>query len=232
MAEQALPDARYPGARPMNQENYMNSYWFNKTPSRNLLMAAGLVAGLSIGLPAIAADDVPVPVAQSDSMGAAISDADITTKVKFNMANVKSLKRSHISVTTTNGVVTLTGKASSGHAKSVAGTLAASVSGVKSVDNDLVTHSDSKAVADAKSASTATKHEVTDSWITTKVKSELLADSVTKGFDVNVVTTHGVVVLSGKLANHDAIDHVKDIVEKVDGVKSVDTGGLTVATTG
>jgi hyperosmotically inducible protein len=38
------------------------------------------------------------------------------------------------------------------------------------------------------------------------------------------------VVLSGKLANHDAIDHVKDIVEKVDGVKSVDTGSLTVVT--
>jgi hyperosmotically inducible protein len=210
----------------------MNRYWFNKTPSRSLLMAAGLVVGLSIGMPAIAADDASVPVAHSDSVGAAISDADITTKVKFNLANVKSLRRSHISVTTTNGVVTLTGRASSGHAKSVAETLTASVGGVKSVDNELVTHSDSKAAANTKSATAASKREVTDSWITTKVKSELLADSVTKGFDVKVVTTRGVVVLSGKLANHDAIDHVKGIAEKVDGVKSVDTDNLTVATTG
>jgi len=210
----------------------MNRYWFNKAPSRSLLMAAGLVAGLSIGIPAIAADDTSAPVAHSDSVGAAISDTDITAKVKLKLAGVRDLKRSHISVTTTNGVVTLDGKASSGHAKSVAETLAASVEGVKSVDNELVTHSNSKAAADTKSAGSTVKHEVTDSWITTKVKSELLADSITKGFDVNVVTTHGVVVLSGKLANHDAIDHVKDIVEKVDGVKSVDTRGLSVTIAG
>ena len=70
---------------------------------------------------------------------------------------------------------------------------------------------------------------MSDSWITTKVKSEILADSVSKGFDVSVETIHGVVVLKGALANQDAVDHVKDIAEKVDGVKSVDTSALTVA---
>jgi hyperosmotically inducible protein len=70
---------------------------------------------------------------------------------------------------------------------------------------------------------------VSDSWITTKVKSELLADNVSKGFDVSVETTDGVVVLKGALANRDAIDHVKDVAGKVKGVKSVDTSGLTVA---
>jgi len=69
---------------------------------------------------------------------------------------------------------------------------------------------------------------VSDIWITTKVKSDILGDSVSKGFHVSVATTHGVVVLKGLLANQDAIDHVRDIVEKVDGVKSVDTSGLTV----
>ena len=64
--------------------------------------------------------------------------------------------------------------------------------------------------------------------ITAKVKSELLADSIAKGMDVNVETVHGVVVLKGTLANQDAIDHVKDIAEKVKGVKSVDTSALTV----
>jgi hyperosmotically inducible protein len=38
-----------------------------------------------------------------------------------------------------------------------------------------------------------------------------------------------VVVLKGELANRDAIDHVKDIAEKVKGVKSVDTSSLTVS---
>jgi hyperosmotically inducible protein len=55
------------------------------------------------------------------------------------------------------------------------------------------------------------------------------ADSVSKGFGVSVKTIHGVVVLKGALANQEAIDHVKDIAEKVEGVKRVDTSGLTVA---
>ena len=62
---------------------------------------------------------------------------------------------------------------------------------------------------------------MSDSWITTKVKSEILADSVSKGLNVSVKTIHGVVVLKGALANQDAIDHVKDTAEKVKGVKSV-----------
>ncbi|WP_019936772.1 BON domain-containing protein [Bordetella sp. FB-8] len=75
-----------------------------------------------------------------------------------------------------------------------------------------------------------TEHVASDSWITTKVKSELLADSVSKGFDVGVETTHGVVALSGKLANSGAIDHVKQIAQSVQGVKSVDTSALRVGT--
>ena len=206
----------------------MNSYWSHNTSFRNLLLAAGLSTGLAMGMPAIASGDPNTPTAHSDSMGAAISDSDITVKVKLKLADIKDLRKSDISVTTTNGVVTLNGTATSADAKSTAETAAMSVDGVKSVDNELTTPSSGPLMADAKSAANTTKHEVSDSWITTKVKSELLADSVTKGFDVKVVTTGGVVVLSGKLANHDAIDHVKDVVEKVDGVKSVDTTGLTV----
>ena len=70
---------------------------------------------------------------------------------------------------------------------------------------------------------------VSDSWITTKVKTEILADGVSKGFDVGVETSHGTVVLKGALANQDAVDHIKGIAEKVDGVKGVNTSALVVA---
>lgn len=69
---------------------------------------------------------------------------------------------------------------------------------------------------------------VTDSWITTKVKSEILANSVSKAFKVRVKTKQGAVALSGKLPNQDAIDLVKTIAEKVKGVKSVDTSALVI----
>jgi hyperosmotically inducible protein len=74
-----------------------------------------------------------------------------------------------------------------------------------------------------------TERVMSDSWITTKVKSEILANSVTKAFKVSVKTLHGTVALKGKLPNQDAIDQVKQIAEKVKGVKSVDTSALTVA---
>ena len=74
-----------------------------------------------------------------------------------------------------------------------------------------------------------TERVVSDSWITTKVKSEILANSVTKGFKVSVKTLHGTVMLDGKLPNQDAIDQVKQIAEKVKGVSSVDTSKLVVA---
>lgn len=196
---------------------------------RNALITAGLATVLGIGTAAAATNDAAVPQAHSDGMGAAITDTVITAKVKAKLMGEQGLKQSDISVTTTNGVVTLEGSASSSKAKALAEAATKSVEDVKSVDNSLKTPASSKAAAKTRDAVAKTKRVVSDSWITTKVKSEMLADSVSKGFDVNVETVHGVVVLKGILANQDAIDHVKDIAEKVDGVKSVDTSALTVA---
>lgn len=200
----------------------MNIYRSDDISSRSLLMAAGLAAGLALGTPAIASDITPTPAAHSDSMTAAVTDADITTKVKYKFSGVKALKGSDISVSTANGVVTLTGTATGSKAEYAAESLAKSVDGVKSVDDELRTPTQNKYASNAKAG-------VSDSWITTKVKSELVADSVTKGFDVKVVTTHGVVALSGKLSSQEAIEHVKHVTEAVDGVKSVDTTGLSIA---
>ncbi len=85
----------------------------------------------------------------------------------------------------------------------------------------------------ASSASSATKKVegvVSDSWITTKVKSEIAANSISKAFKVSVKTKGGNVMLSGKLPNQDGIDLVKSIAEKVKGVKGVDASGLSVGT--
>ena len=73
-----------------------------------------------------------------------------------------------------------------------------------------------------------TERVVSDSWITTKVKSKLLANSGTKAFKVSVKTKHGAVVLNGKLPTQDAVDQVKQIAEKVKGVRSVDTSGIKI----
>lgn len=199
----------------------------SSTPFRTSLLAASLVAGLGFG--AATSAEETMPTAHSDGIGAALSDTAITAKVKSTLMGEDSLRYSEISVTTTNGVVTLEGTASGQNASAEATKKALAVDGVKSVDNELTTPSASKAAAKTKTAVAKTKRVVSDSWITTKVKSTLLADSMSKGFEVNVDTKNGVVVLKGVLASQDAVDHVKDTAAKIEGVKSVDTSALTVA---
>ena len=86
-----------------------------------------------------------------------------------------------------------------------------------------------QALADEPKAVKETERVASDSWITTKVKSEILASNLSQGFEVSVKTLHGVVILTGKLGNADAVEKVKLLAEKVKGVKSVDSSGLSVA---
>ncbi len=69
---------------------------------------------------------------------------------------------------------------------------------------------------------------VGDSWITTKVKADLLAAEATKGLDINVTTTNGIVTLSGKLDSKAEVDQAVALARAIKGVKSVDATTLTV----
>jgi hyperosmotically inducible protein len=193
---------------------------------RRAMTAIGVASGLGLCLAAAAAWSDSAPTAHSDSVGAAISDSAITTKVKASYLGDDRLKGSHVKVTTTNGVVTLTGSATGSTSKAAAEELAKQVDGVKSVDDELTTPASS---GTAHKAVAKTERVGSDSWITTKVKSEIMADSVSKGFKVSVKTVNGVVMLSGVLPNDDAVAHVKDLAEKVEGVKSVKASQLKSA---
>ena len=81
----------------------------------------------------------------------------------------------------------------------------------------------------ASAAVTTTERAVSDTWITTKVKSEIAASNLAQGVAVSVSTRRGVVTLKGKLANADAVDKVKLIAKGVNGVKSVSASRLVVA---
>jgi hyperosmotically inducible protein len=205
----------------------MNMTPYRSNSFRNALVATALVFGF--GIAHGANDDAAAPQPHSDSLGAAATDTAITARVKAKITSEAALENSHISVTTTNGVVTLGGSASSSSAKSVATAAARSVEGVTSVDNQLKTPTTTKTSAATHDTLAKTEEVGSDSWITTKVKSGILASSLTQGFDVNVKTTHGVVVLRGALANQAAVDNVKDIAGKVEGVKSVNASALKVA---
>lgn len=190
---------------------------------RRTLVSFGVATALSVGMGAGAMAQEQTPTPHSDSVGAAVSDTAITAKVKSSFVGDDRLKGSHIKVVTTNGVVTLTGTAATSDSKSAAEEIAQSVSGVRSVDDQVSTPASN---GTAHRAVANTERVGSDSWITTKVKSEILSDSLSKGFDVHVKTLHGVVMLRGTLPNQDAIDHVKDIAQKIEHVKSVDATEL------
>jgi hyperosmotically inducible protein len=70
---------------------------------------------------------------------------------------------------------------------------------------------------------------VTDSWITTKVKADLLASSNVPGTEVKVETVNGVVSLSGTVATKAEHDKAVRVTQQIKGVKRVDAAGLKVA---
>src|SRR5690348_1713821 len=117
----------------------MNRHRSNKTSFYSgIVLAAGLAAGLAGGMPAIAADIAATPQEHATT---AVSDKEITAKVKQRLAATASLRNAAIGVTTVNGVVTLTGTVSDPHAKFAAAALTIQVEGVRVLEDELKTAS-------------------------------------------------------------------------------------------
>jgi hyperosmotically inducible protein len=68
---------------------------------------------------------------------------------------------------------------------------------------------------------TSAKTPVKDSWITSKVKIALFADTRVHGRQVNVETKKGVVMIRGKVDTDEAKSAAEEIAKGTDGVKSV-----------
>lgn len=191
-------------------------------------MLNGFLTAALLSVSIVAMADVNTQI-QSKNVGVAITDSAITAKIKAMYMNEPALKESDISVTTANGIVTLTGSAPTTDAKDSADRLAKTVDGVVSVNSMIQTPSIvSKVETKTKSAANKTERVVSDSWITTKVKSMLLADSVTKGLSISVETIHHIVILSGTVNTQAAIDHAVAVAKRVKGVDSVDATSLKV----
>ena len=77
------------------------------------------------------------------------------------------------------------------------------------------------AADEKKSTTEAVKTNVSDSWITSKTKIALFADSRVPGTSVNVETQKGTVFLRGKVESDAAKSAAEDIAKGIDGVKSV-----------
>jgi hyperosmotically inducible protein len=63
--------------------------------------------------------------------------------------------------------------------------------------------------------------EVSDSDVTTRVKTALIRDEALKGFDIAVVTTKGDVRLTGVVDNQNQLDQVIKLARGVEGAHAI-----------
>ncbi len=69
---------------------------------------------------------------------------------------------------------------------------------------------------------------VTDTWITTKVKSDLLASDGVPGTDISVNTVNGTVTLGGTVKSKAEHDKAIAVTKGIKGVKHVDATALKI----
>ena len=123
-----------------------------------------------------------------------MTDESIETKALVNInAADEAYDQAHLSVVSYNGFLLLVGQVPSEALKALATDVTRDLEAVRRIYNELE-------VGPETSAGTRTN----DTWITTQVKSKLLASSDTPGRRVKVVTENAVVYLMGLLTAEEA----------------------------
>lgn len=155
-----------------------------------------------------------------------VEDATITAAVKSKLLWSRHADGLSTSVDTNRGKVTLTGTADNAEAKAFAGQLASNTNGVKSVDNRLEINAAKPKVVSNTVGNVSSA--ISDTWITSKVKSTFLYSNKINGSDISVTTNEGVVTLSGNLSNTSERTLAIELAHGLRGVKNVNAEGLTV----
>ncbi|MCI8208705.1 transporter [Pseudomonas sp. S25] len=163
-------------------------------------------------------------------MAQRFEDATLTATVKSKLLWSSVTEALNIDVDAKDGVVTLKGRAQSPEAKEVAGSLATNTDGVVSVNN-LISISAADSIAsrtDPQANSPA--EDISDVWITSKVKSSLIYSRNLDGLNIKVDTKSGLVSLNGIVANYAEKELAVEIARNIRGVKGVNADALKVMT--
>ena len=165
---------------------------------------AALVAGGGAAAVAVAKD--------KRTAGRMVEDESIELKFidKYNQ-NKKLSSESHINATSYNGWLLLSGETPYPAYKRQIEALAQGIPGIERVFNEIKIESPSSIISRSN-----------DTYITSRVKTALLADEHAEAYNVKVVTENGITYLMGLLTREQA-DTVVAIVKAVSGVQRVVT---------
>jgi osmotically-inducible protein OsmY len=150
------------------------------------------------------------------------SDTWIGMKVKSALLFHRNVRATKTDVNVKDGVVILSGEASSAAQKELTGEYAKDVEGVKEVKNEMTIASNPP--KDERTAS----EKIDDASITAQVKSALVSHRSTSALKTKVTTKEGVVTVSGIAKNDAEKSLVTKLVNDIDGVISV-VNNMTIA---
>ncbi|WP_394561066.1 BON domain-containing protein [Aquipseudomonas alcaligenes] len=176
---------------------------------------------------AVSADYQPAKPGAERSFGDTIDDAGITAKIKSKLMWGKSTDGMSTNVDTKSGRVILRGTAQSAAERDLAGRIAMNTQGVIALDNQIKVNALQPTIAESsKNMTDEAGADISDSWITTKVKSTLLYSSSVSGSAIDVTTKKGIVSLRGRVSNGAEHDQAIELAQNVRGVKSVQSKEL------
>ncbi len=162
------------------------------------------VAGAAAGAAAIAV------VYDHRTLRNSVEDTRLANKISDQIHKIPSLRNEcHIEVTSFNRIVLLTGQCPNPEWKQEAGQIAQSSPNINRVYNQITIQ-----------GPTSSLTRTSDAWITTKIKSQMLATEDLKSSSIKVVTENGDVYLMGIVKRQQA-DTAVDIARQVSGVQKV-----------
>ena len=181
-------------------------------PMMKLAAALSLTLLLQACAAAVVAGGASAVTSASDrrTLGSQIDDSSIVVKAERALEANKTLdEKAHINVNSYNGILLLTGQAPSQDMVDSATQLVQGIQGIKDVQNQI-------RVGNPISFTTRSR----DSWITTRVKSLLVADKEISALNIKVITESGEVFLMGLVSSTEA-DKAVEIARHVNGVSRV-----------
>ncbi|MCX2982416.1 BON domain-containing protein [Halieaceae bacterium IMCC14734] len=180
------------------------------------LLSVLIVLSLSLGLSGCAslltaADSEAIEDDSGErTFGASMDDESIETKARVNVhAANEAFDDTHISIISYNAYVLIVGQVPSEALKQQASDVIREIRRVRRIYNELEI-----------TGNTSFMTRTSDTWITSKVKTNLIANAETEGLRVKVVTENGVVYLMG-LASRAEADRIVDVASASYGVRKV-----------
>jgi len=152
---------------------------------------------------------VTTSVHDQRSIGTQIDDVALTTKIDARLIAERDMPSRWISVQVIQGNVTFTGHLPTERHIQRAIFITKDIKGVKSVHSELV-------IGKPKIGSI-----MSDSWITTQVKTRLWKDEQVSGFSIKVETVNGKVYLQGIVNNFMQRQRAKELARGIKGVTAI-----------